>query len=338
MVETALFSLPADLGDYIRSALRDGDALDLIRWGIYGSGYVARRFAADLQRVDGALLAGVSGRNAATSKDLAKKYEAKFFPDLAALLKSNIQVLYIATPHSNHYPVARAAIEAGKAVLCEKPMTISAEEASSLASQARERSTFLMEAMWTCFLPAIQSLRERIRAGEIGKLQSIDAQIGFQAPFNRDSRLFRPDLGGGALLDLAVYCLALSDLVAGQQGQLIRSQVEVGGTGVDETTSWELAYPNSVTAVLRCTISRNIANEAVILGDRGMIRIPMFWKANEYELNQTVVSYPYEGFGFQLEAAHVMDCLRAGMIESQIVPLSQSIHRMNMIDQIRRAQ
>jgi predicted dehydrogenase len=96
-----LFSLPADLGDYIRSALRDGDALDLIRWGIYGSGYVARRFAADLQRVDGALLAGVSGRNAAMSKDLAKKYEAKFFPDLAALLKSNIQVLYIATPHSN---------------------------------------------------------------------------------------------------------------------------------------------------------------------------------------------------------------------------------------------
>ena len=190
-----------------------------LRWGIIGPGRIARQFAGALQVVDNSCLQAIVGRNKSKAERFARDHGAAIFYDnhIALLNDPDIDAVYIATPHRSHYVLARDCLLAGKPVLCEKPMTVNAREARQLIALSRQNDVFLMEALWTRFLPIYEEVSQWLVAGRIGKVNSITSSFGLVFPRKPQDRLLNKDLAGGALLDLGVYNLAMSQWVFGEQ-------------------------------------------------------------------------------------------------------------------------
>lgn len=313
------------------------------RWGILGLGNIARKFAADLVHVPGAALHAVGSRSLAKAQAFAAEFGAAHavgsYEELAAV--PGLAVVYIATPHSEHYAHARLCLLAGLAVLCEKPFTVHAGQARALADLARAQDVFLMEAFWTRFFPAVAQALALVRAGAIGEVKHLAADFGALAPYEPAGRLFNPALAGGALLDIGVYPLFLSQLFLGNP--LIVSAVSVAaGTGVDLSCAVSLAYPGGATASLAATLAAPLDNQAVLYGTGGQLRLlgplyaphgvrvqPLHQEAREY-------AYPLPGDGYHYEAAHVQECLAAGRRESPLLPLAFSLELMDLLDAVRQ--
>jgi predicted dehydrogenase len=252
-----------------------------IRWGILGTGAIARKFAADLLRLPGAELAAVGSR----TTEAAERFGAEFaiprrhgsYAGLAA--DPEVDVVYVATTNQLHREEALLCLDHGKAVLCEKPFALNLAEAEAMAARARHRGLFLMEAMWTRFFPAIGRLEELLQEGAIGELRQLDARFGFRAPAEPHGRLFDPALGGGALLDVGVYPVALAQLLFGREPARIAALAHHGPTGVDEQAGILCLYDRGELATLACAIRTQARNEAALYGTSGMIRLPdPFWR------------------------------------------------------------
>ncbi len=317
-------------------AIREEDsALRPIYWGIIGSGKIAKRFVSDLKHARNAHLAGVFSRTPENAEAFAAEFGTKAFT-LERILEENIDVFYVATPDSFHLEHSLAAMEAGKAVLCEKPFTVNSIQAEQLIAAAKARRTFLMEAMWMRFFPATRQMLNLIRAGAIGNVRTIETSFGYAAAFNPDLRVFQRQLGGGSLLDVGVYCVSLAQMITGEAPLRVSASAEFVSTGVDEFSEWTLDFPGGASARGKAAITRKLPNEAIILGTQGSIRIPEFWHPRGFFLNERWTEANFVGLGFQFEADEVMDNIRAGRTESGELPLEHSLSVMRSLDRIRR--
>lgn len=315
-----------------------------VNWGILGPGRIAHRFAAGLGDAAGARLAAVGSRAADRAAAFAARYGAPraygSYAELAA--DPQVDAIYVATPHPQHAAACRLCLEAGKPVLCEKPLAVNAGEARAVAACARDRGVLLMEGMWTRFLPATAALRGLLQAGEIGAPALLQADFGFAAAVDPASRLFAPELAGGALLDIGVYCVALASMVLGNPATVAAS-AHLGATGVDERTALALGYRSGAVAALACGITVQTPQAAAISGSAGWVGIGApFWRSELLTVHGGGAGgaaeerrYPMRGNGFNYEAEHFMELLRAGAGDSPVMPLAESIAISETLDAAR---
>lgn len=316
--------------------------MDVVRWGILGTGRIATTFAEGLQALPDAELTAVGSRSEQAAANFGTRFGAtRHYASYAALAADpNVDIIYVATPHPQHHASARLCLEAGKAVLCEKPFTLNASQARDLVQLARERHLFLMEAMWTRFLPALTEVQRLVAEGAIGEPRILTADFGFHKEFDPSHRLFDLTLGGGALLDVGVYLISLASLFFGPPAQ-IQSLATLGPTGVDEQAALLLGYNNGRLAQLTAAITTATPMEATLIGSAGSIRLHSpWWRATSFSVasngNAAQTSEaPFVGNGYCHEAAEAMRCLRAGVGESPIMPLDETLAVMATMDRVR---
>jgi predicted dehydrogenase len=313
-----------------------------IHWGILGTGHIASLFADDLRLLPDAVLVAVGSRAQARADAFGDRFDVphRHASYEGVVANADVDVVYVATPHVVHAEQATMALEAGKAVLCEKPLTLNATEARALMDTARANDAFLMEALWTRFLPVMQDVRRCIDDGEIGPVQIVRADIGAVRALDPAHRLFNPDLGGGALLDLGIYPLALAqDLLGDPEAQMARAVR--GETGVDVQCAGVLSYASGAQAVWHASLRGNTGRTCAIAGPKGRLEgANAWWKGAPFMLTRRdgstqTFARPYEGNGYQFEAAHVMNCLRAGRAESPCMPLADSLSLLQQMDAMR---
>ncbi|MDE3248812.1 MAG: Gfo/Idh/MocA family oxidoreductase [Bacteroidota bacterium] len=312
-----------------------------LNWGIIGPGKIARKFAQALQRVPGCGLVAVGSRDLEKANQFAKEFGAKksygTYEALAA--DKEVDIVYVATPHTFHYAHSMLCLENGKSVLCEKPLSVDRKSALELTQAATAKGLFLMEAMWTRFLPLTQKIDELLAANTIGKPTYLRADFGFPAPFNPESRLYNLGLGGGAMLDIGVYPLFLALHVMGIPGGVI-SHSHLSETGSDIATSAILHYEDGKIADIHCSLNAQTPLTAEIAGPDGLIVIERPWyKANSLAIKRrddsivTIdVSYGDNGFEYQIQEA--FQCIESGRKESLLLPHHFSILMAGIAEEI----
>ena len=314
----------------------------MINWGILGTGKIASLFAEDVQLTPDSRLYAVGSRTQESADKFGDKFSIRNrYPNYELLTEDpEVDVIYVATPHTLHYENTKMCLEAGKAVLCEKPFTINTKQSEELIALANKNNLFLMEAMWSRFTPLYVKLREWIRNSVIGDIRMVQADFGFRSEWDPEGRLFNPDLGGGALLDVGIYPLDLATMVFSQAPKNVLGLAHLGVTGVDEQSAMILKYKDGELAVLSCAVRTDSPREAVILGTGGSIRIESpFWHSKKAIINvdgeENIVELPIVGNGYYYEAMEVISCLEKGQTESEIMPLSESLRNMVIMDELR---
>ncbi|MBI2503428.1 MAG: Gfo/Idh/MocA family oxidoreductase [Candidatus Latescibacteria bacterium] len=311
-----------------------------VRWGILGTGSIARKFAEGLAALPAAQLVAVGSRASATAEAFGAQYKVpRCHASYEALARDpEVEVVYVSTPHILHCENTLLCLGEGKAVLCEKPFAINAAQAGQMIEAARRHQLFLMEAMWTRFLPVMGWVRQRLP--ELGQVRLVSADFGFRAGYNRQSRLFAPELGGGALLDVGIYVLSFASMILGPRPVQLASAACLGESGVDEQTSLLLSYADGAQATLTCAVRTTTPQEARIVGTEGMILIESpFWCGTTATLRtgggQVRAEFLLQGNGYHYEAAEVGRCLRAGEKESPLMPLDETLAIARLMDQAR---
>ena len=315
-----------------------------VRWGILGAGSIAGRFSEALVALPEAETFAVGSRSQDSADRFAKAHGfSRAYPGYEKLVADpDVDVVYVATPHPFHAENVELCLRAGKAVVCEKPFTINADEARRLVGIARERDLFLMEGMWTRFFPLMGRLRRLLSDGAIGEPRMLAVDFGFRAELDPASRLFDPKLGGGAMLDVGVYCVSLASMVLGAP---VRGtgHAHLGGTGVDEQFVAALEHQGGRLSAITAGTRTATPQEATVLCTEGYARIHSpWWRPEAMTISRPgqedeVVREPTEENGFRYEAAEVMRCLRAGEMESAIMPLDETVSVLETMDEIRKA-
>jgi len=314
----------------------------ILRWGILGTGKIASAMATGLRDAPGAQLAAVASRSLASAQQFGAQFDvARHHGSYQALADDpEVDIVYIATPHTLHADNALMCLAAGKHVVCEKPFTMNAREAQAVVDLAREKQLFLMEAMWSRFLPMAQEAKRMIASGEIGTLQQISADIGFVANVPPEHRLLNPALGGGALLDVGIYPLSMAAFFL---GPVVASQAlaNLGPTGVDEQVAFALRHAGGTTSSCAGSLRSLTPTEMIISGSLGRIRLPArFYKADHLlvePMNGPArrIETPYLGNGYTHEAIEAMRCIRAGLFESDLMAHTETVALMAQLDAMR---
>ena len=313
-----------------------------IKWGIMGLGRIAHSFAKGLSFVRDAELTAVGSRSLEKANGFSHQYGVQFaYGSYEELVRNDeLQIIYIATPHGRHYEDMLLCLEHGKAVLCEKSFTLNAEQAKHVFDVALSKKLFVMEALWTRFLPVMSGVRKLLAENTIGRLRILTADLGINFKFDSQSRLFNPNLGGGALLDLGVYPVSLSQWLLGIPIS-ISSEVILGKTKVDEQEVISLRYDGGILASLFASIRSMTPSQAIIMGTEGMIKIhaPLYNPSGitlvhsdgEEEYQKALC----EGNGYNYEIEEANRCLRAGITESLTMPWADTIAVMEIMDTLR---
>jgi predicted dehydrogenase len=359
-------------------------ARPITRWGILGTGAVARAFAEDLRLLPNAALTSVGSRRLDRASAFASEFGARRAHEGVNGLASDaeVDVVYVATPHIRHRDDCLACLAAGRAVLVEKPFTLNAAEARAVIEQARRSRLFCMEAMWMRFHPLILKVHSMVQSGVLGSIRLLMADCGYPTPFDPENRFFDRRLAGGSLLDRGVYLISLAYFLLGPPDGTV-GHATIGPTGVDEQESLLLTYRSGAQAVLTASLRSRLRNEAVIVGTRGQIRIhspflaphrvsrtqlvepvgpiapkpssPAGWRTRirhnpllrrafetvgrpvlDWVRRDTIALVHYgRGHGYQFEAAEVMRCLRAGLLESPLMPLDETLAILETTDTLR---
>ncbi len=312
------------------------------RWGIIGCGNIAQKFATSLKTLDNAVLYGVAARDGRRAREFANTYGAKLSFDNYEMLASHpdINIIYVATTHNYHYEHTMLALEYKKHVLCEKPFAINAHQARRMIQTARNNQVYLMEAMWMRFIPATRKLIEVLNNKTIGDITQIQADFCFESPFNPESRVFNPFLGGGAMLDVGVYPLNFAYMIFGEEPVQAESSAKIGETGVDHQSAYLLKYKSGAMAMLSSSVEFTKENEGWIYGTKGHIHIPLFYKPQVIHIHfngglTETVEIPYESTGYSYEAEAVMKDLDQKKIESALMPLHQTLNIIELMDKFR---
>ena len=312
-----------------------------VRWGILGAGSIAKRFSEGVKALPDATLTAVGSRDQGKADAFADTYDIphRHASYEALVADPDVDVIYVATPHNFHKEHSLLALQAGKPVLCEKPFTINAGELEEVVRVARDRKLFLMEGMWSRFFPLMYRLRELIREGAIGEPRIVECDFGFRAGVNPEGRLFKPALGGGGLMDVGVYTVSFASMVLGTPDR-ITGMATMGETGVDELAGMLLGHPNGSLATLSTAIRVNTPHTATVNGTDGRITLHTnWWKPTKMTISRggkdEVIEASIEGSGFNYEAAEVGRCLREGKLESDIMPLDESLAIMRTLDTLR---
>lgn len=316
----------------------------MAKWGIIGTGSIAQTFFEDIHMVEQPqeVVAVLGHTSESTNEFAAKNGIGKKYNDIREFLdNSGTEIAYVATPHPQHLKYAKACLENGIAVLCEKPITLNADQCSELIESSKTNQCFLMEAMWIRFLPGIEKVLELIDAGRIGKVISVKASMHFKAPHDPSSRYFNPALGGGSLLDLGIYPVFLSHLLLGKP-DTVKAIGTLSPEGVDETCSILFHYKDGRHAVLESSLIEEHNRDAEIVGEKGTIKIlhPWFEKPAGIELHVSgdgKIVYPchWPGHGLQFEIEEVLRCVARKQIESEKITHAFSLEVMKVMDNIR---
>ena len=311
------------------------------RWGIAGPGGIAAQFAEGMGLVTGGHITAVASRSVERAGAFGDRFAIPTrYGDYAALADDpDVDVVYVATPHARHEADTLLYLEAGKHVLCEKPLALNATQARRMADAARDRGLFLMEAMWTRFLPAYLALREVLESGRIGEPIVVEADFGFRLPVMREHRLFDLTQGGGALLDLGVYPLQLCSMVLGQPDRVVADGT-VGSTGVDEHVAGVLHHDSGAVGVVKASIRVGLACTARISGSHGWVDLPAFMHCPQAisvggRSGVELIDCAYDGEGLRFQIDEVHHCLDRGATESTVMPLEETIAIATTMDAIR---
>ena len=315
-----------------------------LNWAILGPGYIAAQFAQSLKQTQHRV-AAVASRDLGRSTKFAQTYgdsNTQAFGQYGQLLQqAEFDIAYIAVPHSAHYELARQAIEAGKHVLVEKPFTLNATQSATLAELARSAGVFAMEGVWSRCIPSGRVIRELLGKGTLGRITSFAASLGDHFPHSPTSRIHDPALGGGALLDLGIYPLALSALIA-EPRELLHASGQLSPSGVDNYSTVVLANADGSLSTLHSSIKTRLPNNGWLVGEHGILEVcaPLYAPsklilrqldgtvADEQEFAETS---PVPGLAW--EAAHVAECLAEQKLESELMPLAQTVHIAQLLDQ-----
>lgn len=315
-----------------------------IRWGILSTGHIAGRFAEALQALPDAELVAVGSRDSATAEAFAKEYgiEKAYGTYEALAADPDLDVIYIGTPHAFHLDNATLCLRAGKAVLCEKALTINASEAEEMVRIAREEGVFLMEAMIPRHVPLMRQVMQWVRDGRIGDVRMVKATRCAKGTFDPKGRHMNPELGGGSLLDVGVYVVSFAYQVLQQTPVEATGLAHIGPLGSDEQGMALLKYEGGTLANLTFALYADTVNEAYIYGTEGYIKIDETFAvphtARLYEGKEEVerLHEPIRNDNALIyEAEEVMRCLREGLLESPFMPLDESVEIMRTLDTLR---
>lgn len=328
--------------------------MNTLRWAVVGPGRIAHAFAKALHSLPRAELATVVGRDGARAEAFATQATppGRTRPDTATdlgtrLARGDIQAVYVATPHAQHAEAVTTALLSGCAVLCEKSLTPGRAQAEPLVALARERGVFLMEAVWTRFLPAYAQVQRWLADGAIGRLRGIQSSFCFHVPFDPTSRLYDPARAGGALLDVGVYNLTATRWALQQALGHVPEPVDMdvrgtlAPTGVDQHVAATLDFGGGLQSQFVCGFGMQSDNALRLMGEDGCILLPQrFWAAQRVELHRhkgdpLVMDTPFDCNGLEGEIAEAMRCIRAGLVESPVMPLSESLATLRWMDQLR---
>jgi predicted dehydrogenase len=320
------------------------------RWGLIGPGRIARQFAEALEVVDDGCLHAVTGRSKANMEKFSREHGNPLCRDnhLALLEDPDIDAVYIATPHRYHYELIRDCLLAGKPVLCEKPLTVNALEARKLIDLSRQTRVFLMEALWTRFLPVYEEVNRWLVAGVIGKVTSTVSSFGFVASRHPLDRLLDHDMAGGALLDIGIYNLSISQWVFGIEPSAYTIKGYLGETRVDEHDEIVLAYSDGRSSKIECSFTKALGNDFTIHGSAGKIQIhDMFWGANRATLfpvgnspgsrRPITINSNFRRNGLEYEIEAAQHCIRSGMLESPTISHQNTLDTLILMDELRRS-
>ena len=313
-----------------------------VRWGILGTGKISRAFAEALKYTPGAVLAGVASRGTDSAQAFAREFgAAAAYGSYQALADAgDVDIIYIGTPHPMHAENALMALNAGKGVLCEKAFAMNRREAAEVVALARARKLFLMEAMWTRFMPALAEVRRIIASGEIGAVSQVTADFGFVASFGPEHRVFNPALGGGALLDLGIYPLSIAAALLGPVAA-VSAQAEMGPTGVDVQTGFTLRHEGGGISACSCSLLARTPCELTVSGPLGQVRMnTQFHRTQSVSVvladgASRTVATPFIGNGYAHEAIEAQRCFNAGLIESPGMTHEETLALMGVMDAIR---
>lgn len=316
-----------------------------MKWGILATGTIARKFASTINamKAEGESLAAVGSRSAESAKAFAAAYEIPVYHDSYEALASDpdVEAVYVATPNSMHFDNCRLCLENGKHVLCEKPFTINAAQAETLYRLADEKGLFILEGLWTCFLPLYSELVRVISSGEIGEVRNITCQYGFIATGARKDRKFNSALGGGALLDIGIYNLGFLQVVTGHNPVSFSTEkVDINEYGTDEYSSVVLKYADGCSAESIQTIGTELERNAVITGTRGRIFLPDFQHAVSMTVEaegkeRRTIELPFDINGFEYEIREASACVKAGRSFSSVYTPEDSIALTRLMYDIR---
>lgn len=311
-------------------------------WGILGTGGIASAFVDDLTLLDGHSVLAVGSRTLSKAQEFANNISgATAYGSYEELVANpDVDAIYIATPHPFHKAHTMLALSAGKPVLCEKPFAISADQAQAMIDCAERNNVALLDAMWTRYLPHIATLREILASGVLGKIQTLEADHGQRLADQNIPRLVDPTLGGGALLDLGVYPISFAHLVLGAPSA-ITARAVMSDRGVDAQTSAIFDYTSGAQALIHTTMIAQTACRAVVSGLLGRLELDgTFYNPTDMRVilfDGTLTEYPntYVGHGLREEAVEMARVVRAGLLESPLMPWSETIAVMKTMDEIR---
>lgn len=312
-----------------------------INWGIIGLGKIAGKFAKDISSVSNARLYGVASRNLDKAENFKDQHKAsKAYGSYEELIDDkDIDAVYIATPHSMHAELSIKCLQNKKAVLCEKPFAMNTREAEKVIQTAIKEEVFLMEALWTAFLPHYQYAKEIIDSGKFGNIKSLTADFGFIAPFHKDARLFNKDLGGGSLLDIGIYPIFMAYSLLGMP-ENIKAEADFSETGVDERCRIKFNYSKDRIASLYSTFREDTPTEALIELENASIKLnSRFHEPSSVTIiendKETLREFPVETIGYNFETQHVTDCLLNSRKESELWTHQNTLDLMHLLDSVR---
>jgi len=312
-----------------------------INWAILGPGKIAEKFAIALEGVESSHLYCVASRDNNRAAAFAEKFNFETYSASyeALIADPQVDVIYIASPHTFHAEQSIACLQAGKAVLCEKPMTINAEQASLVFDAAVQNNAFYMEAVWTRCMPMLEQVRQWIDAGTIGEVKLVQANFGINIPFKKEHRLYNLDLAGGALLDLGIYPITLAQCLMQKLPSKISALADIGPSGVDERVGVLLKYADGAIANLSAAVNTRTNYDAWIHGTKGRIQLLNFWRSEEATLiiddQSETVTIPHRVNGYEYEIEEVNRCLNEGLVESPRMSWNDSLMVMQIMDEIR---
>lgn len=315
-----------------------------IRLGILGTGNMARQIARACTHAGNIELLAVASRSAESAQQFASEFELpKHYGSYEALAADpGIDLVYVSTPHSCHRDNSLMCLDAGKAVICEKPFAINAREAAEIIARAREKRLFLMEAMWTRYVPAVIRLRELLAENAIGRVQFMLAGGAFMPEFNPRHYLFRPELGGGVLLDAGVYLVSMASMVFGTPAGILATGSK-GKGDIDDHEAILLQHPDEAIASLFVSLRASASPDLTLFGDRGKIYLhPPVFAPRALTLSvkgqpEERIDLAFPGSGYQFELVEAAECILQGRTESAIMPLDETLAIMRTMDVIRQA-
>jgi len=318
-------------------------ASEKIKWGILGPGHIANKFGEALKVVEDAEIYAVGSRSIENAQKYAKNFNAKkAYGSYEELAKDpDVDVIYVATPHNLHYENTILCLENGKHVLCEKPFAVNGKEVRGMIAKAKEKNLFLMEALWSRFLPHIIKTKELIDAGELGSLKLLTSYFPIKSLYGPEHRQFNKDLCGGSLLDIGIYNVFLSLYLMGKP-KTFKAMAGMGPTEVDESCSIICKYDNEAVSVLYSSFRASSDIMAEIHGDKGKIVIGNVWftpnnikivRPNGEEIPMQIKS---TGNGYNYQAEEVDKCIKEGRIQSNIWSWEKSLELIDLLDSIRQ--